>query len=112
MLRLMELSPFRNRHGPDQSGKFGPAPILGPMGRGSRTAAPKRPPTLIDTPTPFTGEGLGRGLRSYWACATLAGGVQITSLMVSCLGISFSSVKVSAIFCCAATTSGLMNCAP
>ncbi len=47
------------------------------------------------------------------ALATLpAGGVQITSLMLSGLGISFSWVKVSAIFCCASTTAGVINCAP
>ncbi|MNP67389.1 hypothetical protein D3C76_1632160 [compost metagenome] len=46
------------------------------------------------------------------ALATLAGGVQITSLMLSGLGISFSAWNVSAIFCCAATTSGVSGAAP
>lgn len=46
------------------------------------------------------------------AGGTASGRVQITSLMLSGLGISFRAVKVSAIFCCALTTSGVISCAP
>src|SRR5690606_30025178 len=56
-------------------------------------------------PSARRARGWVRGLGSYWAWASLAGGTasgrdQITSLIVSFLGISFRSVKVSAIFCC------------
>src|SRR5690606_12489891 len=68
-------------------------------------------------PSARRARGWVRGLGSYWAWAAVAGGTasgrdQITFLIVSFLGISFRSVKVSAIFCCASTTSWVMKLAP
>src|SRR5690606_5508835 len=64
-------------------------------------------------PWPVAAQVVSWRIQGYSACwAMLLGGVQITSLMLSFFGISLSAVKVSAIFCWARTTAGVIGLAP